>query len=64
MSDEDRIFSEGITHFEIEDESAGEFIKISQDCDNEDYKHSITIDERQWPLFKQAIEQLIKDLRP
>ncbi len=59
----DPIFCDQATHFEIEDEAAGEFVKITQPDNDDDpvYKGSVTIDATQWPIFRNVIESLLAD---
>ena len=53
------IFSELSTHISIEDEAAGEFIKVEQ-VDN----GFITIDREEWPIIKAEIDKIVKALKP
>jgi len=56
-------FSEQATEIEIGDESAGEFVVISQPSQCGDYAGKITVDAAQWPAIKDAIERLLADCR-
>jgi hypothetical protein len=57
------IFSERATHLQIEDDAAGEFIAITQNCETLDPEKRITIDPDEWPEIKKAIETLLADCR-
>lgn len=60
----DPIFSEMATHFTIEDESAGEFIEVKQQSMSVDADgQKIQINPDEWPVFKEAIETLLADMR-
>ena len=52
------IFSEMATTVKIEDEAAGAFISIQQ-SDNLD-KGKVNFDEKEWPMVKEAVEELLK----
>ena len=54
------IFSEKATNIEIEDEAAGEYVKVTQDG-NDSPARAIFIDPADWPEIKAAIEQLLAD---
>jgi len=54
------IFSEQATHVEIDDESAGEFVKLTQQRDQElDDCATVTISPCEWPAIKGAVDQLM-----
>jgi len=53
------IFSEMATTVKIEDEAAGPFISIQQSSDNL-YKGKVNFDEKEWPIVKEAVEELLK----
>jgi hypothetical protein len=58
------IFSETVTHIEIENEAAGEFLQITQQSGSLDVKEQqIQITPEEWPKIKEAIETLIPTLR-
>ncbi len=56
------IFSEQATHVEIEDEAAGEFVKVTQQPGNTASAEmsSIRICPTEWPAVRHAIELLLK----
>ena len=53
------IFSEMATTIKIEDDAAGPFISIQQSSDNLD-KGKVNFDEKEWPMVKEAVEELLK----
>lgn len=55
------IFSPFVTHIEIDDEAAGEFLLVTQTND-ESKPGQIFIDPDIWPHIKAAIEQLLPTL--
>lgn len=55
------IFSERATHIEIEDESGGEFISITQQGDHVKLG-TVAITTEEWPHIKSAIEKLLPTL--
>jgi hypothetical protein len=56
------LFSELATDIIIEDEAAGEFVRVIQDhYQAENGTILITTDE--WPVLSEAIDQMIKDCR-
>jgi len=57
------IFSEKATHVEIDDEAGGEFVKVSQIFDHAK-PGEIGLEPDNWPAIRDAIETLMKDLRP
>jgi len=58
------IFSETVTHIEIENEATGEFLQITQQSGSLDVKEQqIQITPEEWPKIKEAIETLIPTLR-
>jgi hypothetical protein len=58
------IFSEAVTHIEIENEAAGEYLQITQQSGSLDVKEQqIQITPEEWPKIKEAIETLIPTLR-
>lgn len=50
------IYSELVTHVEIEDESAGEFVVIKQSGRTD---NSIAINPDEWPALRAAIDRMI-----
>lgn len=60
----DPIFSELATHIEIEDETSGEFLIVSQTNGHVDRRpNSISINPEEWPAIRDAIESLLVELR-
>jgi hypothetical protein len=59
----DPIFSEQATEIEIANESAGEFVVVSQPSVIGDYEGKVCIDPANWPAIKDAIEKLLADCR-
>ena len=55
------IFSERATHVEIEDESAGEFLKVTQIIGNTSDAaiREVRIEPGEWPAIRHAIERLM-----
>lgn len=51
------IFSDSSTHIEIDDQAAGEYLKISQT------EGSILIEKEEWPHIKEAIDKMIEQVR-
>jgi hypothetical protein len=56
------IYHEGATEIEIVDESAGEFLKITQSVDDEE-PGAIKIDPHEWPMIRAGIDKMIKECR-
>lgn len=57
------LFSECCTHLSIEDESAGEYVIIEQQSGSTDVKEqTIQITPEEWPVIKDAIETLMKNI--
>lgn len=56
------IFSELATHIEIDDEAAGEFLKISQVGGAAESK-ALLVNPEEWPQLKAAIEQMLKEIK-
>ena len=65
VPDGEPIFSEQATHVEIEDEAAGEFVKVTQQIGNasDAEMRSIRIDPTEWPAIRHAIEQLLPNIQ-
>lgn len=59
----DPIFDELVTKIEIDDEAAGEFIKVSQEQGGEKDKQEIKIDREEWPVIRDAINKLVNSLQ-
>ena len=59
------IFSEQVTHIEIDDEAAGEFIVIKQQRGqpDPDLVEAILVDREEWPILRKEIDKMIKTLR-
>ncbi len=54
------IFSDQTIHIEIEDEAAGEYVKISQQSDHRDAQdQSVCITPDEWPAVFDAVESLL-----
>lgn len=58
----DPIFSEEATHISIEDEAAGEFVKVSQISDLSE-KGIIGISPEEWPALRNAIDAMVAACR-
>lgn len=52
------IFSDQTTNLEIEDEAAGEYVKITQQNDYKDAQ-TVCITPEEWPAVKDAVESLL-----
>ena len=59
----ERIFSEQTTLVEIEDEAAGEFVKVSQPLTYKSAEFAIFITKDEWPHIREAIDNMIKECR-
>jgi hypothetical protein len=64
LPEDEPIFSETATHIEIYDEAAGEFLKLSQQGGHVDSDKFLLITPDEWTPIKEAIETLMKELRP
>ena len=53
------VFSERTTHIEIDDEAAGEFVKISQEGGHTDIAKWITVEPSEWPVLRDAIQFMV-----
>ncbi len=51
------VFSETATHVEIQDEAAGEFVKVWQEGGH------ITLDKDEWPVVREAIDRMFEECR-
>lgn len=58
---DESIFSESATRVEIDDEGAGEFVRVRQDRD--DGSQSVTIDVGEWPVLRKVIDEMVKACR-
>lgn len=63
VKDDGDLFSETTTHVEIDDEAAGEFVKITQQFDGGTNQVTV-IEPAEWPALRDAIEQMIKECKP
>jgi hypothetical protein len=59
----ERLFSEQATILTIEDEAAGEFLRIEQPRDKNTEKNEIRISPEEWPTIRETMDQLIKECR-
>ena len=57
------IFSEAATIITIDDEAAGEFVKVKQSHDAAE-PGEVYFDSDNWPVVRDAIETLLKNTRP
>lgn len=63
MPDEEPIFSETAIHIEIEDDGAGEYLRITEQSEGPDSKdQSIIVTPEEWPHLCQAVETLFKEI--
>ncbi len=53
------VFSEQTTRIEIEDESPGEFVKVSQEGGHTDIAKWITVEPSEWPVLRDAIQFMV-----
>ena len=56
----DPIFSERAIEVSIDDEAAGEFVKIHQEIDGK--KGVIGVDHEEWPALKDAVERIFGEI--
>lgn len=56
------IFSEMATHISIEDDAAGEYIKVKQMWDSPE-NGTIAISPEDWPAIRDAIDDMIFECR-
>lgn len=55
------IFSERATHIEIDDEAAGEFVKVTQQRDKSTQGcDTLTFDPDEWPEVKSAVDTMMR----
>jgi hypothetical protein len=58
------IFSERATVITIEDEAAGEYLRITQqNCSDKLIEQSITFDSEEWEGVKGVVDQMFKDIK-
>ena len=57
------VFSEQATHIEIDDEAAGEFIKVSQEGGHTDIAKFVTFDREEWIVVRDAIDCMMNQCR-
>lgn len=62
LPDNARIFDEKATVISIEDEAAGEYVKVHQ-CHDATEDGTILIDPNEWPAIRDAIERMIGQCR-
>lgn len=53
------IFSERATSIEIDDEAAGEFVRVSQQGGHTDAEKWVLFDRAEWPAIKGAVDQMM-----
>ena len=53
------VFSELSTYVAIEDEAAGEFVKISQEGGHTDMEKWIIVNPEEWPAIRGAIDYMV-----
>ena len=59
LPNDEPVFSEKTTHIEIDDEAAGEFVRISQQGGHTDIAKFIVIDPSEWPVIRDAIQFMV-----
>lgn len=58
------LFCERATHIEVQDEAAGEYLRIIQQDDRQSAtEQTIEIDPAEWPLLRRAIDYMIENCR-
>lgn len=57
------IFSEKSTHIALDDEAAGEFVKVSQEGGHTDMDKFITIEPSEWIVLRDAIQFMVDQCR-
>lgn len=57
------VFSELTTRISISDEAAGEFVKVTQEGGHTDVAKYITIDAKEWPAIRDAIQFMVDECR-
>jgi len=63
LPENEPIFSEMATEIEIDDEAAGEYVKVTQHGGSVECSRSILITSEEWPLIKAGIEQMLAECR-
>lgn len=53
------LYDERSTHIEIDDEGSGEFVKVVQPLNGAE----IRIDPEEWPCIREAINNMIEDIK-
>ena len=51
------LYADTVTRIEIDDETGGEFVKVTQN------RGSVGIDPDEWPAVREAIDRAIRDCR-
>lgn len=57
------LFGEHCTHFELQNEAAGEYIEIRQQGGHVDDSRAAVVTPEEWPAFREAIERLLEEIR-
>jgi len=57
------IYAPEVTHVEIDDKSAGEFLVLRQSRDDKCSEQTVRFDPDEWPEIVKAVEQLRKGMR-
>jgi hypothetical protein len=57
VPEDQSIFHDLVTHVKIDDEAAGEFIVVEQECG------FIKFDVAEWPAIRETIEKMISNCR-
>lgn len=60
LPQDQEVFSELATHISIDDESAGEFVRVKQDGRTD---NSIAINPDEWPAVREAIDRMVNECR-
>ena len=63
LPENEPIFSEMATDIEIEDEAAGEYVKVTQTGGSVECGKSLLITAEEWPQIKAGIEQMLAECR-
>jgi hypothetical protein len=58
------LFSELTTRISLDDEAAGEFVKVMQEGGHTDIAKWIAIEPSEWPTLRDAIEYMVGQCRP
>jgi hypothetical protein len=62
MPDVAALFEPSVTQISIDDEAGGEFVTVTQRPDSRP-EQRIAIDPGEWPVIRDAIDELIKECR-